>query len=129
MNKKQAERKARLLPNGKPRYIRCYDNNGETADRYTAVFTGNYTRNTSGEHWYLGMSGDPFHPLGFGQHGSHRTQIDYPQYSHLGKKVTFESLPEPVQKCIMQTYLYLWDLTNEQGQKLAIQAPDPDKWY
>ena len=35
MNKTQ--RKENLLPQGTPRYVRCYDNGGETADRYTVV--------------------------------------------------------------------------------------------
>jgi len=107
-----------IFPDGKPKYVRCYDNGGESADRYTVVFTGNYTSKTSGEHWYLGMSGQPFHPQGIGQHGSSPTQIDKPKYSHLGKKVTFENLPSEVQKCVNQTYLYLWDFTDENGVSL-----------
>lgn len=101
------------MPNRTPKYVRCYDNGGETADRYTCVFTGNYTHKTEGEHWYLGMSGDPFHPLGIGQHGSNPTQIDKPRYSHLGKKVKFDELPEKVKQCIKQTYVDLWDLPKE----------------
>lgn len=111
--KTQTKRIESLIPNGVPRYIRCYDNNGETQDRYTCVFTGNYTHKTSREHWYLGMSADPFHPLGIGIHESSKTQIDTPAYSHLGKKVKFEDLPDKVQQCIKQTYVDLWDLPFE----------------
>lgn len=100
----------KIFPNETPKYIRCYDNGGETADRYTVVFTGKYTHKTGGEHWYLGMSGDPFHPLGIGSHGASRTQIDYPTYGHLGKKVKFETLPAKVKQCVVQTYLYIWDI-------------------
>ncbi len=113
MNKRQTQRIESLMPNGTPKYVRCYDNGGETADRYTCVFTGNYTHKTAREHWYLGMSGDPFHPLGIGSHGSSHTQIDKPSYSHLGKKVKFETLPEKVQQCIKQTYVDIWDLPTE----------------
>lgn len=117
MNKAQIARKERLLPNGKPRYVRCYDNNGETADRYTVVFTGNYnnigkpkrTRKRS-TFVYLGMSENPFHPQGVGTHGDSDTPIDRPAYSHLGKKVAFESLSAEAQKCAIQTYLDIWKL-------------------
>ena len=108
MNKTQ--RKENLLPQGTPRYVRCYDNGGETADRYTVVFTGRYTHKTEREHLYLGMSGNPFHPLGIGTHGSSRTQIDYPSYGHLGKKVKFSDLTENCKVCVLQTYKDLWEI-------------------
>jgi len=110
------DRLNRLMPDGMPRYIRCYDNGGETADRYTVVFTGRYTHKTGREHWYLGMSGSPFHPQGIGQHGSSVHQIDYPKYSHLGKKITFNDLTDECKECVKQTYLYLWDFTDENGK-------------
>ena len=108
MNKTQ--RKENLLPQGTPRYVRCYDNGGETVDRYTVVFTGRYKQNTGGEFWYVGMSGNPFHPLGIGTHGSSRTQIDYPSYRHLGKKVKFDDLTENCKLCVLQTYKDLWEI-------------------
>ena len=112
-------RKENLMPNGIPRYIRCYDNGGETADCYTCVFTGKYRHNTSGEFLYIGMSSDPFHPQGIGMHGSSGKQIDKPTYSHLGKRVKFDVLPEKVQECIKQSYVELWDL---QEQKNTIEC-------
>ena len=111
MNKLYEERQERLLPEGTPRYIRCYDNGGETYDRYTVVFTGNYTSKTAGEHWVLGMSSNPFYPTGFGMTDSYTKLIDYPTYSHLGKKIKFETLPEDCQKLVLMRYVYLWDLT------------------
>jgi hypothetical protein len=110
MNKKDTARNARLLPNDEPRYIRCYDNGGETADRYTVVYTGHYTHKTGGEHWYLGMNAIPFSPIGIGMHESSRTQIDYPSYVHLGKRIKFKDLPEDCKTCVLQAYVYLWDL-------------------
>jgi hypothetical protein len=65
------------MPNGIPRYVRCYDNGGETFDRFTVVFSGRYRHLTGGEFWHVGMSEHPFHPQGFGQHGGHTQQIDY----------------------------------------------------
>lgn len=106
----QHERAARLLPGGKPRYVRVYDNGGESFDRYTVVFTGRYRHKTGGSFWYLGMSARPFHPQGFGQHGESDRQIDYPTYGHLGKKISFDGLPADCQRCVLQTYRDLWDL-------------------
>lgn len=100
-------RQERLMPNGTPRYIRLYDNQGETIDRYTCVFTGRY-KGSKGQKIHLGMSSDPFHPMGVGMHGE--GVIDKEGYSHLGKKVKFEDMPEQVKKCILQTYTDLWDL-------------------
>ncbi len=118
---KQAERRKAIVPDGKPRYVRCYDNGGPekengTIDRYTVVFTGNYTHKTNGGHWYLGMSPNPFR--GIGQHGDNDKQIDYPTYSHLGKKIKFEDMPKECQECVMQTYLYLWDFTDDNGKEI-----------
>ena len=110
MNKKAIARKNALLPNGVPRYIRCYENGGKTPDRYTVVFTGNYRHNTGQSFWYVGMSGNPFHPLGVGQHGEHHKQIDRPRYGHLGKKIKWESLTPECQQCVLQTYVDLWDI-------------------
>ena len=88
-----------------PRWIRCYDNGGESFDRYTVVFT-------RGKYCYLGMSAHPSHPQGFGQHG------EWPQgspaidrlggYSHLGRKINFSELPEDCQKLVKDTYATLW---------------------
>jgi len=116
---KQEERKNSLIPNNTPKYVRCYDNGGKTCDRYTVVFTGHYTHKTNRSFWYLGMSANPFHPLGVGQHGESNYQpIDRPTYSHLGKKIKFNDLPEDCKKCVIQDYLYLWDFTDEFGKEL-----------
>lgn len=108
LTEKQKERFDRLLPDSKPRYIRCYDNGGETIDRYTVAYTGHYPRKTKGWFDYVGMNSQPFH--GVGMHGQNEfNQIDRPTYSHLGKKIKFSDLPEQCQKLVMQDYLYLWD--------------------
>lgn len=98
-------RTERLMPNGVPNHIRCYDNGGKSFDRYTCVFT-----KAKGFH-YLGMSENPFHPQGFVTHDQGKDgPIDKPSYSHLGKKIDFDLLPEDVQKCIIETYKELWDM-------------------
>lgn len=103
------DRTERLMPNGVPRYIRCYDN-GTSYDRYTVVFTGKYRESTGGNYWYLGMSENPHHPQGMGYHGSADKSIDRPKYAHLGKRIKFEQLPPDCQKETINTYKYLWDI-------------------
>ena len=112
MNKKYEERKNSLLPGGKPKWIRCYDNGGKTIDRYTVVFTGNYTGKTGRQSWNLGMSSNPFHPQGFGQHGESEYPIDRPTYGHLGKKIKFDDMPADCQKLVLSDYVYLWNITD-----------------
>lgn len=95
-------------PDGSPRWIRCYDNGGETFDRYTVVFT-------RGKRCYLGMSQHPAHPQGYGMHGEWpkgEAPIDrLGGYSHLGKKIKFSDLPEDCQKAVNNTYGALWSHT------------------
>lgn len=112
MNKTYTERKNRLLPNNQPRYIRCYDNGGETADRYTVCFTGHYTSKTDGEFWNLFMNGSPYHPQGIGMRNSESFQIDRPTYGHLGKKITFDQLPDDCKRLVLSDYVYLWSITD-----------------
>ena len=122
--KKQRDRYARLLPNDIPRKVRIYDNGGSekeggTFDRYTVVFTGNYPIKNRGWYDYLGLSEHPFHPQGFGQSGAAEFQpVDRPNYSHLGKKIKFENLPEDCKKAVIQDYLYHWAFTDGDGKPL-----------
>lgn len=106
-NQKLSERVSRLMPAGIPRYIRCYDNGGETLDRYTIVYTGHYKKN--GRYFEdLTCSEDPFH--GIGQHGESPEYIDRPKSSHLGKKINFTDLPEAVKRAVISDYKQNWEL-------------------
>jgi hypothetical protein len=86
----------------KPKYIHIYDNGGKTVDRYTVV----YTRTSS--HEYVGLSERPFHPQGFCQHGVAQQSIDYPAYGHIGKKISWEDLPEDCKQIVMRDYEDIW---------------------
>jgi len=120
---KKDERRERLMPGGVPRYIRIYDNggvaNGGSIDRYTVVFTGRYRYHIEGYglSWflYLAMNGAPFDPQGFCQHGESPERIDWPQYSHLGKKIAFTDLPADCQNVVIQDYKAIWDLNEDCG--------------
>lgn len=95
----------RAILKPRPIGVRCYDNGGVDAkgsvDRYTVVYTGRYRHLTAREQLYVSMSGSPFHPMGMGQHGSAATEIDRPSYAHLGKKISFDALPEDCQRLVM----------------------------
>ena len=107
---KNQARKNSLMPNGIPKYIRCYDNLGETFDRFTVVFTGNYKKQFHEFH-YIGMSSNPFHPQGFGQHGETvGMPVDKPTYSHLGRKIKFADLPKDCKDAVISDYISIWDI-------------------
>jgi len=119
MVKKATERKERLLPSGVPRWVRCYDNGGETTDRYTVVFTGRYAHKTARQHWALFMSASPFSPQGVGMHDTSPDQYDTGRSGwapgmgrkcHLGRRIPFDSLPDDCKRAAIQDYSCLWDL-------------------
>lgn len=72
-------------------HVLCYDNGGESFDRYTAVYP-----KRKGYWPYIAMSDDPFHPQGFGQHG----ELRQPPGEHLGALISFEQLPVNCQNAI-----------------------------
>jgi hypothetical protein len=129
-------RRQRLMPGGIPRYVRCYDNGGPDApdgscDRYTVVFTGRAAK-SKGIGWqpdqwpYLAMSGSPFHPQGFGQHGhtnhqpcdtlTHNPKRPYGwppaigRRNHLGTRIRFQDLPPDCRKLVLRDYKEIWRL-------------------
>lgn len=68
-----------------PSALQVYDNGGKTFDRYTAVYM--WQREGNGLYGCIGMSEDPFHPQGFGQHSSAAPG------RHLGKRIAYGDLP------------------------------------
>jgi len=79
--------------------LRCWDNGGESIDRYTVVWPdGNY----------LAMDDNPCWPTGFGQHGE-GAQYD-PEVSklpgggvksYLGRMLSFQELPAECRKLVL----------------------------
>ncbi len=90
---------------GNPRYIRIYDK-PDTFDRYTIIFS----RLRNSYFHYIGLSINPFHPQGYFQHGESNYPIDYPKYSHLGKKIKFDNLPADVKKAVLVEYKSIWNV-------------------
>ncbi len=75
--------------------VRIYDNGGKTFDRYTVVFM-DQPECRPGMFAALGMSENPFHPQGFGQH------CQAMPGRHLGKRITLDQLPEDCRKLVKQ---------------------------
>lgn len=74
--------------------VRIWDNDGETCDRYTAVYITQPVEGKSGQFYAVGMSENPYHPQGFGQH------CECEPGDHLGTEIEFDQLPEPCQRLI-----------------------------
>ena len=84
------------LKDGRRVVCKIYDNEG-TFDRYTIVLKARRHRGVL-YYPYLCSSINPFHPQGLGEHGESQYRLEEPG---LGKRVTFESLPEQVQSFIL----------------------------
>lgn len=81
--------------------LRCYDNGGKTADRYTVMpprSAWRMYRADRGTWDAIGASAEPFHPQGFGQHTTAQPG------RHLGRRVPLESLPADVQRFAKQSF-------------------------
>ena len=105
------------MPKGIPRWIRCYDNGGESADRYTVCFTGKAGSNDN-EYSYRAMSEYPTHPQGVGMWGSHSLKhCDVNAWGfapamgrkcHLGRRIPFSKLPPDCRKLVIRDYKQIW---------------------
>jgi len=116
---------AQLMPGMVPKWTRCYDNGGRSCDRYTVVFSGRRAveqgRGRVPNHYpYLAMSARPYHPQGFGQHGSSPGQpCDVNKQgwapavgrkNHLGTRINFADLPDDCRRLVIGDYLEIWGL-------------------
>lgn len=114
-----------LMPGLVPRYVRVYDNEDLSFDRYTAVFSGKAPVMKGGpgrpnQYPYIGMSANPYHPQGFGQHGhTDHSACDtlggkWPpaigRSNHLGKRIAFGDLPQDCRDLVIHDYLSIWNL-------------------
>ena len=102
------ERINSLLPEGVPKWIRVFDNGGKTFDRYTVVFSHAHSFGLRGYTVGVGMSENPFHPRGFGQHFEYKNH-EYNGRSG-GKRITFNELPEKCQGLVLSDYKEYWKL-------------------
>ena len=75
--------------------VKCYDNGGTTFYRYTVVYIDQPERRVN-TFACVGMSDNPFHPQGYGQHATAMVG------RHLGRRIPFVSLPPDCRKVVEQ---------------------------
>ncbi|MGL5936217.1 MAG: hypothetical protein ACRCZI_11425 [Cetobacterium sp.] len=104
-------RELRLMPNGLPKHVHCYDDGGQTTTRYTIVFTSRYKHKMSGgKTKVLKLSSVPQAPTGIHHVEEFERAPDNPRYAHLGHKLGFKDLPPGCQKMVSEMYRRLWGL-------------------
>jgi len=82
--------------NGKRKTCRIYDAGEQVIDRYTIAFKGYRSARHGMIYPYLAANSSPFHS--FGQHGESDT---FMTGKHLGKRVSFESVSNDLQRFIL----------------------------
>ena len=88
-----------IMVRGKRKVCRIFDMGADGVfDRYTIAFKGYRVQGYGMIYPYLASSDNPFHPQGFGQHGESK---EFLTGKHLGKRVRFDSLPDDVQRFIL----------------------------
>ena len=98
-----------------PSRIRIYDNGGKTVDRYTLVVPSVNEPNMLDMY---GFNDVPYYPQGFGQFAGSYGQMG--SYSHLGKLISFDDLPDQAQRFVRET------LTTPLPEGYGV--PLPKKW-
>lgn len=98
-----------------PSRIRIYDNGGASVDRYTLVVP---SVNEPGKLDMYGFNENPYYPTGFGQYAGSYHQMG--SYSHLGKLIQFDDLPDQAQRFVREV------LTTPLPEGYGI--PLPKKW-
>ena len=118
---------AQLCPGGVPRYVRCYDSEGESMDRYTVCYTGRgATVRYAGRRFffYRAMSEHPCSAQGIGLYCETENQPcdtlgERPGWHwppaigrkcHLGRRIRFEDLPGDCRKLVLSDYKEIWKI-------------------
>lgn len=81
--------------------LRCYDNGGKTADRYTIIpprWAKSYRYPNPWHFDCIGCNKEPFHPHGIGMH------VVAAPGPHLGRRVHWGELPADVQRFARQAF-------------------------
>ena len=88
-----------------PEYVLdCFDNHGQSADRYTVIFGKQFLcKDGQGTSWLslLDMSPNPTHPQGIGLSAEYKAhQIAAYRYRNGHYRVKWSDLPEEIQECV-----------------------------
>jgi hypothetical protein len=105
---KKSERAESLMPQGIPKWIRCYDAGGNFADRYTVIYTHAQSFGLKGYTVGVGMSANPYHPQDIGMH----FECQKHKYNGRsgGKRIKFADLPEDCKRLVVSDYREYWGL-------------------
>jgi len=82
--------------------VRCYDAGSKFADRYTVFYLIPQYLFGKKFYIYIGMSADPCHPQGIGQHGE-VPGYQLPRHKYhkgIGKRIDFSELPVDCQTVV-----------------------------
>ncbi len=100
---------AERLNNPRNRLARFYDNGGESADRFTAVYL---ERRSDSWYSHRTMSESPYHPTGVCLYGATvNCTVDFPhvrfgrKHKFLGKRIGFSDLPKVCQGIVLRDVL------------------------
>jgi len=92
----------RWLDGDCPKGVLAIFDDPRTCDRYTVFYVEPVT--DDGEYFsYVGMSGAPFHPQGFGQHGELRAhEVRMYRYQNKRYAARWSDLPEDCKRLVRQ---------------------------
>lgn len=105
MRRKYTPRKAgkRWLEEAPSYVLDCFDNKGQTADRYTVIFGKEFMETDARGDWIalLDMSPEPTHPQGVGVSASYLAhEIAAFRYRSGHHRVKWADLPDAVKRCV-----------------------------
>lgn len=80
--------------------VYIYDNEGKSADRYTAVISFDASYEFNNKCVYYSFDANPSFPTGVGLSGESEKFINKPNSKHLGKRIFFDELPETAKQAL-----------------------------
>lgn len=123
MSKNKRSRKEKLMPGGIPRHIRVYDDGPESTLRYTIVYTGKEVHDACGVYPYIILNElDGETPDVEVNHSHKGIPLDMSgctsvtrmgRKGFLGKRITFDDLPEQCQEIVVDHYCDHLDISEE----------------
>lgn len=88
-----------------PGILAIFDNKGQSADRYTVIYSDPIAGETYADMYlgYRAMSENPFHPQGVGMYGEFKAyECAAYRYRCKHQYAKWSSLPDKVKQCVLQ---------------------------